>query len=560
MGNAQGKDADGKELWSARVDNRYVVAPGSFHPTSGRQYEILRNKEIVPAPDWLVQWCIQNKKTEIKTGNAILDNEEIIREGGRNNALTSILGEARQKLRMDADQLYNYGLDVNRKRVQPPLPDSEVRTIADSIGKYPIKEQSTLVLGTPPASPVVVLEPVVIPAKPYPVFPEWVMHGTSIYEGLVKPVCATNSRYPEFMFMPAMVLTLNYLALKVKVEKRDKMIPSFYMVSIGRKGRVIKSSSVEDAIEYLSAAGIVKDSSGVRNAEGKSLVWTAGSSEGLGLDMVRTNCKNAVLFYDELSNLTKKASIEGSTLKSNLLTMYESGQFSNAVKSRKEMFSFPPRSYCTSLIACTTDKNFHAQWSNMSGGSSGLDERFFFLYQPEILSELIPYNYVNTVEGSVKTRQLIEKAIAQQVYKFSDQTVLDNVINELGNRTHHRLEKMALFFAVDLGKDEIDDSCIDRALAVARYELKVKKYLASFETENKEAALQAEIIRLMQRSGGVVTSRQLYAALHPERYGTFLWSRAYHGLLSGGWAVETGDGTKGSPKQLILTKQPEEDE
>jgi hypothetical protein len=562
MGNKKSKDEQGKELWSARAANAYVVAPGSYHPTSGRRYEILRDAAIVEAPDWLVQWCVANAQTEPKTGHAELDSEEIIGEGGRNNALTSILGKARQVLKMDREQLFAYGLSVNEKRCRPPLAESEVRTIANSISGYVVKETGSIVFDTVTnnGAPEEAIEPLIVKPIPYPTFPRWVMKGTSIGDGLVEPVCAVNSRYPEFMFMPAMVLLLNYVALKVRVEGKQ-IIPSFYMVSIGRKGRVIKSSSVQDAIEYLSVAGLVGHASGaIRNAEGKSLIWTPGSTEGLGLEMTRTNCRNSIMFYDELSTLTSKAGIEGSTLKASLLSMYESGQFANTIKSRKETFSFEPKTYCTSLIACTTDKNFHAQWSNMSGGSSGLDERFFFLYQPEVLVDLKPYKFVNTVEASVKTRKLVDKAVQQAVYAISDETMMENVINRIGNRTAHRVEKMALYFAIDMGKDEIDESCVERALAIANYELAVKKYLAAFESTTKEGALQGEIIQLLQRNGGAMTTRQLERALHPERHGTFLWARVYGGLVNAGWIAETGTGAKGSPKQIVLRKLPEEDE
>ncbi len=561
MGNTQGKDSEGKESWSARADNRYVVAPGSYHPTSGSRYEILRDAEIVPAPDWLVQWCVTNTVVEStkKTGHAELDSEELISEGGRNNALTSLLGKARQLLKMDREQLYIYGLSVNEKRCRPPLPDTEVRTIANSISGYAVKESGSLVFETPTV-PAETLQPIIVKPVPYPTFPRWVMDGTSIGEGFVKPICVKNTRYPEFMFMPAMVMILNYVALKVRIEDKQ-IIPSFYMVSIGRKGRVIKSSSVTDAVEYLQTAGIIEHgSSNTRNANGKSLIWTVGSTEGLGLEMARTNNKNAILFYDELSTLTNKAAIEGSSLQSNLLTIYESNKFSNTIKSRKESYSFEPRTYCASLIACTTDKNFHAQWSRMSGGSSGLDDRFFFLYQPEILGELTPFKLVNTVEGSMKTRKLIEKAVQQGVYRITDDTMLEMNINRLGNRVENRVEKIALFFAIDLGKDEIDESCIERALAIANYELAVKKYLAAFESTTKEGALQGEIIQLLQRNGGKVTGRELDRAMHPERHGTFLWSRVYGGLVSSGWIAESGKGTKGEPKQIILLRVPEEDE
>jgi hypothetical protein len=570
MGNVKVKDEhDGTELFSARVHNAYVVAPGSYHPTSGLRYDTLRDIDIIPAPDWLVDWCVAKRGSSVEepsrpiTGHIELDDDSPIKEGGRNNTLCSILGKARQVLSMTKEQLYEYGLSVNRNRCFPPLPDSEVRTIANSVGGYAVKESGTALLngreiGAAAVEPA--FERLEIPAVPYPKFPIEIMKGTSLYDGLVAPVCAVNSRYPEFMFMPAMVVMLNYLALKVQIIGKESLIPSFYMVSIGRKGRVIKSSSVNDAIKYLSVVGIVKYAGGLKNAEGKSLVWTAGSTEGLGLEMGRTNCKNAVLFYDELSTLVSKAGVESSSLKSNLLTMYESGLFSNTIKSRKETFSFEPGTYCTSLIACTTDKNFHAQWANMSGGSSGLDERFFFLYQPEILVPLTPYKEVNTVVAASKTKALIDKAVNQGKFSIVDETVMENEINKLGNRTATRVDKMALYFAVDMGKTEIDESCVERAMAIAKYELAVKNYLAVFESKTDEGKLQNEIIQFLQRNAGACTSRELDRALHPMRYGTYLWNRAYNGLVAGGYICENGSGVKGEPKQIVLMRLPEKDD
>lgn len=583
MGNVQESDANG-ELWSARSDDRYVVAPGSFHPTTGKRYETLRDVDIIPAPDWLVQWCIQNDKTE-KTGHAELDDETPIAEGSRNSSLASILGKARQVLGMDREQLYQYGLSVNKKRCRPPISDSEIHTIANSIGGYAVADNSPIVplIGGVPAGTGLVSRfgqcirpqgsgptptyspqaPVEIPfIKPvaYPVFPRWIMKGTSLFEGLIGPVCEKNSRYPEFMFMPAVTLMLNYLALKVRIQDK-KIIPSLFMVSIGRKGRVIKSSSVEDAIEYLHIAGIVAHASGgTKNAEGKALIWTVGSPEGLGLEMTRVNCKNAVLFYDELSTLTNKASIESSALASNLLTMYESGKFSNTIKSRKEIYNFDPGTYCASLIACTTDTNFHKNWSRLAGNSSGLDERFLFLYQPEILIPLTPYVYVNTVEAALKTRKLIDKAVLKGVYSITDSTPLEQKINRIGNRAENRAEKLALYFAVDLDRDEIDEECIERALAIAEYEIAVKKYLKTFEATTQEGALQNEIIQLLQRSGGQVQLRDINRTMHPERHGTSLWYKVFNGLIRSEWISQTGAGTKSDPQVVVLMRIPEEEE
>jgi Bifunctional DNA primase/polymerase, N-terminal/Primase C terminal 1 (PriCT-1) len=551
MGNVQGKDSDGKESWSARADKRYVVAPLSYHPTSGLRYEILLNSPIIEAPDWLVEWCVRSSSgTSIhidrRTGHVELDATTPISEGGRNNELTKILGKARQVMAMDAEQLYQYGVSVNQQRCNPPLPDSEVRTIANSMARYDVKQVGQLLFDEQPTPAANVVIPT-LKKHNYPVFPEWVMHGTSIYEGLVKPVCEVNSRIPYFMFLPTAALMMNYLGNKVNVVDGQKFnfdgsmrgrnhIPSFYMILIGEKGRAIKSSSVEDGIDYLSLAGAVSHASdSISSSGGKSLVWTAGSPEGLGLDMNRTNCLNAVLFYDELSALSNKAGIDHSTLKQAMLTMYESGKFANTIKARKDRFSLDPRTYCASLIACTTDENFEDIWMTMTGKSSGLDDRFMFILQPAQLPELTPKSDINTVKGAMLTKERIMAAVLQKTYIMEDSTALDAKISVLGNRTEIRAEKWALYFAIDLGKQSIDESCVERGIAIAEYEKAVKKYLRTPEAETKIAAAQLKFRKLLENKfNGLATERDMERAMNYTRFGTEGWYRIYEGLKKAG--------------------------
>jgi hypothetical protein len=332
------------------------------------------------------------------------------------------------------------------------------------------------------------------------------------------------------------------------------VIPSFFLVLIGEKGRAIKSSSVEDAIEYLQTAGFIKHGgSGVTNAEGKSLVLTAGSTEGLGLEMERTNCKNAVLFYDELSLLTSKTEIDSSSLKSHLLSLYESGQFSNTIKSRKQAFSIQPRTYCASLIACTTDENFEDQWSRLTGKSSGLDDRFMFLLQPQKLSELTPKLDVNTVAGAMKTKERIDKAVQQKIYTIEDVVPLENKIGVLGNRTELRAEKWALYFAVDLGRDSVDEECVSRGIALAEYEKAVKRYLGSPEAETRIAAAQIKYRRILERKfDGRAKTREMERAMNHSRYGTEGWYRIYDGLKKAGIIAEIGTGMPGALKEVVV--------
>jgi hypothetical protein len=464
-------------------------------------------------------------------------------------------------------ELLTVGLQINEEHCVPPLPDSEVRTIAESVSKYPVKEAGMILFdaGTPApttAAPAEIDLPEFKPV-PYPKFPDpkWLFKGCSIYEGLVKPVCDQNpSRAPEFMMLPAMTLLLNYVAKKVQIVDKQ-LIPSIYMVSIARKGRIFKSASVQDAIEYLKIAGIVDYAhGGTRNAEGKSLVWSAGSPEGLGLEVSRTACHNFTLFYDELGTLSKKAAIDASALGVGLCTLYESGFYGNTIKSRKESYVLQPHTYCASLIACTTDRSFITKMAPLVTAADGVDERFFYLLQPEVVPDSAPFVLVNTVAGAVETRNRIGRAVSQGAYSITGDIEGLEHLAKINNRVEQRAEKWALFFAIDTGSDQITDEHLERAVALAKYELAVKKYLAVPEATTREGSLQSEIISHLSRAGGKMLVRDLYKKMHPERHGTSLWGAVYLGLAKNGWIKEQGDGAKNNPKTVVLLRVPESED
>lgn len=567
LGNvAQGFVKNGD--FSVRVNNEYVVAAGSIHPNTGAPYEIVCTSDIAEAPEWLIDW-IKTQRVEKKQLTA--EESGPIPDGQRNVTLASLAGKMRNA-GANCEEIEAYLTRVNDERCVPPLPAADISTIAASISRYPVKGDSTILTiggaplgltprtayGVPPAPATVEqIEPPAIVLPPYPEFPRWVMEETSIYKGLVKPFCDVNSRYPEYMFMPAMGILLNILATRVQI-KGKMLIPSLFMVLIGKRGEVIKSSSVESAIDYFHQGGMLQHAkASLSNANSNALVFEIASPEGFGLEMDRLKCKNAILYYDELSTLTNKAGIDGSTLGSRLLTLYESGKFQNVVKSKKESFSLEPNSYCVTLITCCTDKNFHTNWGKLSGRSSGLDDRFFFLFQPKILKERSPYVHVETGQAAFVTRNLIENAVKQGVYKISNSSPFADRM-DLGNRGEIRAEKLALGFAVDLGMEEIEPECVERAIALVEYEKAVKKWLAPGEAVTKEGSIQMDIRNMLVRNGGSMDKRDLMREIHADRYGTTLWYQSFSGMQKAGQIMITGSGVKGSPEKVVLLQQPEE--
>jgi len=395
----------------------------------------------------------------------------------------------------------------------------------------------------------------------YPEFPAWILKSCSMYDGYIKPICDVNSRYPEMMFVSGMAILLNYLGTKTYITLKGRVNGAMVNI-VGRKGRVMKSSSVQDMFNYFKLVGIVDDyGPGIRNSEGKSLVWTAGSTEGVGVSAQRANCKNMILYFDELKTLSDKAGIEGSSMGGHLLTMLQSGKFANETKSPKGSFQFDPQSYTASVITCCTDRMFTKYWSKLIAFSDGLEDRATHILQPEHLKDVTPRVYVApTTEQIEREKQLVAAAVQKQSYDFDDHEALANFTKKYGNRSGNRVEEWALGFAIQMGKKSIDEACVERAIALETYNIQVKRYLNVREAETKEAVVQNQIIQILMHNQGRISIRELNKRMRPARLGTWFWSQCYSGLVKAGITAETGAGTTGDPKMLVLLQVPERDD
>jgi len=119
-----------------RGDGGFVVLPPSNH-MSGRLYEWEASSEpdgntAQPAPEWL-STLIGGKDVAKKTDAPT--TKKYSTAGGRNTALTTMAGRMR-RAGLDASAIEAALREHNRVYCAPPLDDSEVSKIANSVGRY----------------------------------------------------------------------------------------------------------------------------------------------------------------------------------------------------------------------------------------------------------------------------------------------------------------------------------------------------------------------------------------------------------------------------------------
>lgn len=497
-------------------------------------------------------------KAEIATTapiSAPLDVNARVPRGEHDRTLTRYAGVLRAKglnaeemepvlVRYVEEKFDGYGSDFREM----------VTKVCRSIGKKPAGDPTPKVTigGRLPGEPVVSAgtptpsEPVIDTSEGSlrPVFPHHVMEGTTLYEGLVKPAVDNSSKYAEFVFLPAVQMMLNYLSGKVRIAMQETNL-NLFVGLVSPPGEFFKSSSCALSHDYFKSMGLsAKYSKSLPNADGRVIVMQTGSSEGFGLTMSEINGKNAILFNDELGKLVAKAGIENSSLPHDLLTWYESGDFGNTVKSRKDSFAFEAKSYVFGWQWCTTTRGFNRHWPKIAGAVSGMEDRMFFVVSPEKPKPAGAYHVPPMEEAAKVTYSAIETATLKGVYEFAVWDDVNSIANGMNPRTMQMLFALALYFAIDLKRDKIDLDCLTRAKELVAFRDQSIRFLAPIEADNEQGRVQQEITRELRQNKGKMKTRDLIKELHAERYGTDRWKAAYWGLVKEGVIADFSEKSK----------------
>ncbi|HEU5254614.1 MAG TPA: bifunctional DNA primase/polymerase [Vicinamibacterales bacterium] len=163
--NSVSKIAPGIDV---RGENAYVVGAGSR--TTVGDYLWSENVSIVDPPRWLLQLVAATDRQFRHS------RELVLREGTRNDALTSLAGCMRRhgaSMAAIAAALQH----ENRCRCRPPLSRPEVAAIARSVSRYPPADSSAASGNGDPAVPILSFKTAEDLAREAPPEPRFVIHG-----------------------------------------------------------------------------------------------------------------------------------------------------------------------------------------------------------------------------------------------------------------------------------------------------------------------------------------------------------------------------------------------
>jgi hypothetical protein len=152
-----------------KADGGYVLVPPSV--IDGVAYELQIDEPVAPATQWLLE--LLRQRDGGRRGQPESAGGSRIAEGARNTTLTKVAGALRRQS-LAKEEIAAALLAVNQQRCEPPLPEAEVRRIAESVARY--APASIASPATPTDAPQLLTAAEILEAADAP-GPEWLVDG-----------------------------------------------------------------------------------------------------------------------------------------------------------------------------------------------------------------------------------------------------------------------------------------------------------------------------------------------------------------------------------------------
>jgi hypothetical protein len=476
--NSAGKIAEGVDV---RGEGGYVVIPPSIHP-SGAAYTWQNFGAIASSPSWLLDLVIRGSghvepKFLIGGNGTNGARGPKIPRGQRNSVLASLAGSIRRR-GLDQDAICAALLAHNAAHCDPPLAEAELRTIANSVCRY-----------QPDAEPIIAksIDPTVRQDMP-----------EDVLDGRLGEICKRR-----LASLPIAYSWLPLVAAAGPLITRETAIRhNIFVCTVGPKGSG-KSTGYEHAFR-------------ITGIEEPVLVPAMfGSAEALVERLQGQTC--CLLSVDELAHLLAKAAIDRSSFPFVLNRAFYADRIIGG--SKGQQWEIDCR---ISLAGGIVEEIFQDAFGTATTG--GLHDRFLFGLCPQ------PYEHLwRPFEGWSENLKPVVSRVLPDVWDAKDEWVKSGI----PARVAELCLRVAYICACMDGRTALSASDLAPALALARYQVKVRSYLAPNCGENSDARCAVKIRAWLAdhaADGAWVRRRDLDRGISASRFGPNVFNRCLQAM------------------------------
>lgn len=322
------------------------------------------------------------------------------------------------------------------------------------------------------------------------------------------------------IYMAFLTCLGSILADRVRLASELDTQPRLYTILLGESADDRKSTALTKVVSFFK-----------ETLEHFAVCWGVGSAEGLQMRLKKDN--SLVLCFDEFKGFINKCKIEASVLLPTVNTLFEMNLFEAHTKNS----SIKIENAYLSILAASTIQTYERIWtpsftdigfSNRLWLVPGSAERKFSLPAkiPQDQKQALRNGLVDMLRsvGEGMELDLTEeaKALYQDWYMNLEQSIHAKRLDTYSMR-------LMPLLAINEYKDEVDKATVDKVIALANWQLEVRRLHDPVDAENKVAKLEERIRRALRN--GPKTDRELKQRANANREGLWYYGMATSNLV-----------------------------
>ena len=355
-------------------------------------------------------------------------------------------------------------------------------------------------------------------------FPYWVMSGVAdefsdLYSKVLEPP-------QEFFYFSFLTCLGNLLADKLKLKSEIEPQPRLYTVLIGESADDRKSTAANKTISFFRET----------LTEDFNVCYGVGSAEGLQKRLKDAEPSKLLLFLDEFKQFVSKCKIDSSVLLPCVNTLFESNRYESQTKTTSINLE---ESYL-SILACTTKATFDSMWSS-TFTDIGFNNRLWLVpgsgKRKFAIPKQIPISSKNKIKKLLgETCGLIGEMLQMDIVDDAEslhQKWYENIKSSVhAKRIDTYAMRLMPLLAINDKKTTVDKKTVEKVIALANWQLKVRNELDPVDADNTVAKIEEKIRRQLRKKSMKTSELKQYT--NARKAGLWFFDAALKNLIKAG--------------------------